>query len=402
MKKYGIFEKHVVLGTILVDMYGKCGDLVKAQELFDELPSRNVRTWNVLIAGYVQHGYFENALKCFRQMKEEKGVYPNAATFSCILKACGSLGTLEMGKEIHEEITEKNLLKDNVVLGTALVDMYAKCGSLEKAQEVFQELPRENIIAWNAMIAGYAKHGFGDKALEYFRKMQSLGLHPDAVTFICILKVCSNIGALKLGEEIHADVGKQESLCKDVVLGTSLVNMYVKCGMPEKALEVFNNLPLWNVVSWNVLLSGYAQLGQATMVWMLFSRMLAQDVMPNLVTFLVLLITCNHAGLVEEGQRVFDDIYWVCKLSPEIVHYSCMADLLGRAGQFENSILTIERVQPSDRLPLWVAFLGACCTALNMELGMWAFERCVQLDEKCTAAYVYMGNLYATASMRTK
>ena len=155
-----------------------------------------------------------------------QGVSPNSITFACILKACGNLGAVEKGKNIHEEILREGYLENDCMVGNALVEMYAKCGDLAKAQDVFDNLNVWDVIGFTSLITGYDQHGYGDKALKCFEQMRNKGLSPDAMTFTYILKACGSMGAAEMGKEIHADIVKEGLLVHDNVLGNALVNMY--------------------------------------------------------------------------------------------------------------------------------------------------------------------------------
>ena len=399
VRKQGLLQKDVMVGNALMSMYSKCGDLVKANEVFKQLPNSNVVSWNALITGYTQHGLGNEALQWFRKMQNEC-VCPDVVTYICVLKACGIVGSLEVGKDIHVEVRKQGLLQKSVVLGTALVDMYSKCGAFEKAREVFEQLPMSNIVTWNVLITGYTQHGLADEAIKCFTKMKDEGVCPNAVTYISILKACALVGSLQIGERIHAEVRKKGLLQKEVVLGTALVDMYAKCGVLGEAHKAFDMLPVQNVASWTALMTAYAQSGKAGRVLELFTQLISRGITPDLVTILVVLSACNHAGLVDEGQIIFDAIeQWYC-LDPSIEHYNCMVDLFSRAGHFDKALDLIEKVPTSNQLRLWLSLLGACCKWVNVELGRWAFIRSVSLDEDCDAAYVYMGNIYAAAGMQ--
>ncbi|MCO5593128.1 hypothetical protein L7F22_047134 [Adiantum nelumboides] len=164
-------------------MYAKCGVLQKAQALLDRHNSSSIIPWNALITGYAREGQGQNALDCFKQM-QGKGIPADEFTYSCILKAYAMMGAVDKGEEIHNEISRQGLLKDNIVLGNALVGMYAKCGAVCQARAVLKELPSRNIISWSALIAGYSQNGQGQQALECYEQMQHEGISPDAVTYV--------------------------------------------------------------------------------------------------------------------------------------------------------------------------------------------------------------------------
>ena len=389
-----------MIANALLGMYVKCGMLDKASEVFKRILVPDVVSWTTLIAGYTEHGLANEGLKCFKKMQEE-GFHPDAVTYMCILKICGILGYLQVGEDIDAHVRQKGLLQRDIILCNTLIDMYAKCGALEKSREVFEQLIVRDVVSWNTLIIGYAQHERIEETLECFKQMQDDGITPDEVTYICILKACGIVGSLEIGKEIDAKIGEQGLLEKYVMLGNALIDMYAKCGELKKAREVLEQLPLRDVVSWNALMAGYAQLGQASVVLDLFRRM-RNEVMPDPVTFLILLTSCSHAGLMEEGEKLFDDMHDVYHLDPTLKHYSCMVDLFGRAGHFDKAQMLLDKMPYSDHLPLFLSVLGACRKWLNVKLGRWAFEQSIKLDEKCVVAYVCMENIYAAAGMQEK
>jgi pentatricopeptide repeat protein len=330
------------------------------------------------------------------------GCSPDAVSYVCILKACGNAGSLEIGEDIYAEVRKQGLLQKDVVLGTALIDMYCKCGALKKAQDLFQQLPLQNIVTWNVLISGYARHGFNIEILNCFKKIQDVGIYPDAVTYIYILKACGTIGSLDIGEAIDTKVRKQGLLQRDEVMGNALVDMYSKCGVLQKAHEVFLQLPTRNIGSWNALIAGCSHLGEADLALDLYARMVAENVVPDLITFIVLLTACSHVGLSKEGEKVFDEMCYIYCLCPTVEHYTCMVDLFGRMGYFGRVASVLDRVSHSGHLPLFLTVLGACRKWRNVRLGRWAFEQYLKLDGQCASAFVCMENIYASVGMQTE
>ena len=213
-----LLEKSPYIGNTLIRMYAKCGVLPKARAVFDMLSVRDVISWNTLIAVYANSDQCEEALNCYEKMQRE-GLIPDAVTFICVLKACGSVGAVGNGKQIHNQIISMGLIEKDIVLGTALVDMYAKCGMLVKAEQVIEQLPIRNVISWSSLIAGYAQQGQGHQAVNCYEWMQSEGLCPNVVTFICILKACGSTGAIDKGKQIHEIIKqKNNNLWKQQIL----------------------------------------------------------------------------------------------------------------------------------------------------------------------------------------
>ncbi|KAI5073975.1 hypothetical protein GOP47_0011988, partial [Adiantum capillus-veneris] len=392
-----LLDKHVVVANAVIDMYAKCGALEKARDVFDKLIVRDIISWNALITGYTQQGHGEEALKCFDQMLSD-GFSPDATTYAGILKACGSIGALDKGQEIHGHLMRQCLLEKNAVVANALVDMYAKCGALEKAEEFIHEVQTRDIVAWTALIAGYVQHGRSDEALNCYEQLQLKGLFPDAITFACILKACGNTGFVFKGQEIHADVVRRGSLESVMAISTALVDMYANFGLLMEAQESFNALSTRDVASWSALMVGYSQLGKAEVVFHLLEEMIEEGAKPDLITCTIILNTCSHEGCLEKGQMYFEILSTRYGIFPHPDHYTCMIDLFGRAGHLHEAVTVIEKMSLSVNLAMWISLLGGCKKWGNIKLGSWVFEHAKRLDGVDHEAYVCLSNIYAEAA----
>ncbi|XP_057873993.1 pentatricopeptide repeat-containing protein At1g11290, chloroplastic isoform X2 [Cryptomeria japonica] len=299
----GGFFSDVVVASALVDMYAKCGRIDKARELFDKMPQRNVVSWTAMIVGYADSGFVGKALETFKHM-QLAGVKADSSNFACILTACAQFGALEQGMNIHRVIIESGFSSD-VVVASALVDMYGKCGSIDKARELFYKMPKRDVISWTAMIVGYAQNGFVEKALETFKEIQLEGVKPDSTTFTSILPACAKMGALEQGMGIHQNIIESGKFSDAEVLN-ALVDMYAKCGSIDKARDIFDKMPQRNVVSWNALIAGYAQNGLCKDALRMFELMKLSGTYPDIVSFGCVLFACSHASLVDEGCTYFN------------------------------------------------------------------------------------------------
>ncbi|KAH7331610.1 hypothetical protein KP509_20G043000 [Ceratopteris richardii] len=372
--KHGHLNTNLVLGNALIDMYAKCGALEKARMIFNELPTQNVVTWTTLIAGYCCHGEGEKALDLFKQMNHE-GLPLDAVVLRCILKVCGSIAAVNEGKEVHAEIARKGFLNEDVTLGSALVDMYAKSGELVAAQEVFDELPVHNIVAWTALIAGYARDGQGERAHHCFKEMKCEGLFPNSVTLLCLLKACSNFGAADKGRMMHAEAIRQGFTGEDYIFGNALVDMYAKCGSPLNSYHVFFELHKRTVVAWTSLIAGYGQVGGHVIVFYLFNEMLREGIDPTSVTFLVLLHSCSSLGIMMEAQMYFEIMSKDYGITPSLDHYACMIHIFSQLGEFEKALSLIGKMPLlSNRLIVWSGVLFSCGKWGNLMLGNFAFD----------------------------
>ncbi|XP_057848256.2 pentatricopeptide repeat-containing protein At2g13600 isoform X2 [Cryptomeria japonica] len=431
------FLSDVLIINALVDMYAKCGSIHKACELFDKMPQRDVISWTSLIAGCLQNGVVEKALETFKQMQlggvkpnsttfasilpacarmgaldqgyaqnglvekaleaftqmQLAGIKPNSTTFASILPACAKMGAVEQGMDIHQSIIERGFMSD-LVVANALIDMYAKCGIIHKAREVFDKMPQKNVISWNAVISGYTQNGCVEKALGTFKQMQSAGVKPDSTTFVCILPACAKMGALEQGTDIHQSIMEMNILL-GVAVANALVDMYAKCASIQKARELFDQMPQRNVISWTAMIAGYAQNGFCKDALSLFESMKLSRTHPDHVSFSCILLACSHAGLVDEGCKYFNLISDSYRITPTIDHYVCMVDLLGRAGYLEETLNFIIKMPIKPVVIVWLCLLGNCRAHKNIRLGLFTATLLFELDPKNTATYILLSNIYA-------
>eukprot|EP01018_Ginkgo_biloba_P026157 Gb_09455 [translate_table: standard] len=450
------FQSNVFLGSALVDMYAKCGRIEDARmvfaqiprrdevlwnamivgyaqnghvnealKIFQKMPGRNLVSWNAMIVGYVHNGHFDDALNLFRQLKLT-GVKSNSDIFASVLSACTNLAALHAGKELHEDIIRSGC-QSNVFVGSALVDMYAKCGSIEEACVVFDRIPERNVVSWNAMIAGFAQNGHVDEALKIFKKMPAQNViswttmiggytqnghfdeawelfsqmrltdvKPNAETFATVLPACAGLAALDEGKEVHRDIIRS-GFQSDIFVQNGLVDMYAKCGGIDDARAVFEKMLSRNVISWTAMIVGYAMHGFGKEALHTFRKMQLSSTKPDHVTFVGVLFACCHAGLVNDGWQYFNCMSRDYHITPTIEHYCCMVDLLGRAGHLDKAQDFIREMPVKPDAAVWGSLLGACRIHTNIELGEYAAEHLFELDPKNAAHYVVLSNIYAAA-----
>lgn len=389
-------ESNLRVGSTLVDMYVKCGSLVEASEVLEGLPSRDAIAWTALISGYAEHGLAKEALEYLAMMQIE-GISPDAGVLLCSLKACSIMRAIDKGKELHCTIVKLAFEKDPVI-GTGLVDMYSKTGAHTEAREVFNHLPVRGIGSWTALATGYVEYGFGDEALINFEQMQLEGVSHDDLTFSCSLKACVSIGAIDKGREMHSEIVKA-GFETDPFIGSTLVDMYSKHGSLTEAQDIFDELPLRNVVTWSSLIAGYARRGEIENVFFLFEEMMEEGIRPEGINFLSVLGVCSHAGLVGRGQRYFESMSKDCRIIPSIEHLNIMVDLLGRAGLLEEAVAMVENMFFEPTLVTWSTLLGACRMWGNVGVGRHVFE-CTQYGGyQDSELFSLMSNIYLDSHM---
>ncbi len=390
-------ESNIFLGNSLVDMYAKCGSIEDAWRVFNKMPSRDVVTWTAMILGHVKCRKGQKALELFQQMQQE-GVQPNTVTFVGVINACASVVALEDGRCVNQQIVKCGWESD-VFVGSSLVDMYVKCGSMEDAWRVFNKMPSRNVVTWTAMISGHVNCGQGQKALELFRQMQQEGVRPDSVTFVGVLNACASVVALEEGKCVHQQI-VECGWDSDVFVANSLIDMYAKCGSMEDAWSVFNKMPSRDVVTWTTILGGCAMHGHGKEALKHFEQMREEGVQPNDITFICLLSACSHSGLVDEGMHCYASMVTDYMISAKLEHYTCMVDLLGRAGHLQEAENMVMAVPCKPHVAAWMALLGACRIRGNVEMAERVAKRILEMEPNNAAVYVLLSNIYAAAGNR--
>ncbi|KAH7443900.1 hypothetical protein KP509_02G054700 [Ceratopteris richardii] len=394
----GLLGGDAVLGNALVEMYAACGMLLKAKEVFDELPRHDVGSWAAFISGLIEHNNDAEALASYQQMIQE-AVLPDAMVFTLCLKACTMSGALRKGIEFHGQIAENGVIQNVQGVGNALLDMYAKCSMVHRAQEVFNELHTQDVFSWSKLIAAYAEQNLCEEAVKCFRNLQQIGILPDSVTLTHLLKACSSIGNMSFGTELHLRVEGIGQLNEDILLNNALIDMYAKCGMLKKARDAFNRCHLHDDIAWTAMITSYAQQGRIDDVFRILYSMKINGNKLNSITFISVLTACSHVGYVEEGMLWFDAMVRKYLIPPTLEHYTCMVDLLGRAGQLEKAVDLIKRTPFHSNIELWLTIMGACHKGENVDIARYAFHQVILLDETCTSAYICMYNIFCQAGM---
>ncbi|XP_024540298.1 pentatricopeptide repeat-containing protein At4g39530-like isoform X1 [Selaginella moellendorffii] len=390
----------------LIDMYTKCGSLVDARRVFDRVVSQDVVSWNVLLLGYCENGEESLTLQLFQAMLGAGWCCkPDFRTFCAAFKACSCLAAKETGQELAGKVVKVESLRKARMLhsqarsfgiglkayvASSLVDMLAKCGSMDDSRGVFDRVPVHDTFSWTALMLGYAESGDGDRAMELYS--QSRPPEQDAQTFIALLKC---VGVLESGKIIHGDMCRA-GLEDGAVLEATLVDVYGKWGSMDDAQRVFDALSAAKdkLVSWNALLGGYARQGDTKNALRLFEEMQEQGLEPDSVTFLSVLTACSHAGLAETGKRYFETMQLKHGIEPGMSHYHCMVDVLGRANRVEEAVQLVKSMPFKANAVTWRTVLSACRKWRHEVTGKLAFQSVLETDCGDSSAYVLMANIY--------
>lgn len=324
-------------------------------------------------------------------------IEPNEFTFATVLTSCANDSGFQLGKQIHSLIIKSNF-ESHIYVGSSLLDMYAKAGKIHEARGVFDCLPERDVVSCTAIISGYAQLGLDEEAMELFRKLQVEGMSSNYVTYASVLTALSGLAALDLGKQVHNHVLRFE-MPSYVVLQNSLIDMYSKCGSLSYARRVFNHMSERTAISWNAILVGYSKHGMGREVVELFKLMREENkVKPDAVTYLAVLSGCSHGGMEDRGLEIFDEMV-NCKdgVQPEIEHYGCVVDMLGRSGRVGKAFEFIKKMPFEPTAAIWGSLLGACRVHSNVDIGEFVGRRLLEIEPENAGNYVILSNIYASA-----
>lgn len=287
------FEQDLLPAGMLMELYSKWGSIKEAHDIFNDLPVQNTVLWTTLIAGYTDQGLYEEAMTCFRQMGTAC-VPPDAVTFVCALKACGNLGMLGKGLELHLNVVKEGYAND-VILGSILMDMYAKCGLLIQTKKVFTDLPFRDVVAWTALMSGYAYEGEYDVVLHYFRKMTEEGIEPNATSFLIMFTVCNHAGLVSRGLCHFQAMVEEFGIAPSIKHHNSMVDILGRAGQLDGASSILDQMPLQpNVVSWETVMGSCRKWGDVELARQAYE---SAERLDN-----------NHSGVLVLMSNIYADI----------------------------------------------------------------------------------------------
>lgn len=397
------------VGNALCSLYSKCGRLELGLKAFRRIKEKNVISWTAAIFACGDNGEAMRGLRLFVEMiNSEEEVQPNEYTLTSVLGQCCEVVSLQLGTQVHSFCTKLGY-ESNLRVRNSLLYWYLKCGCIGEAQVLFKGMECVSLVTWNAMIAGHAQMmelakddnlsacQSGNEALNLFSKLNRSGMKPDAFSFSSVFSVCSRMMGFEPGEQIHAMTIKNGFL-SDVVVGTSLVNMYNKCGNIERASKAFLEMSTRTMISWTSMIAGFAQHGWSKQALHLFEDMKLVGVRPNQITFVGVLSACGSAGMVNEAFSSFEIMQKEYKIKPVMDHYACLVDMLVRLGRLEEAFNFITKEMDYEASEfIWSKLIAGCISHGNLELGCYAAEQLLSLKPKDAETYVLLLNIYHSA-----
>ncbi|XP_074268868.1 pentatricopeptide repeat-containing protein At3g09040, mitochondrial isoform X1 [Silene latifolia] len=393
-------DRNVYVGSSLINMCAKCQKLDSARQVFDSIDERNIVLWNAMLGGYVQNGFAREVVELFIKMKDN-GFHADEFTYTSILSACGGLERQDLGSQLHCVIIKTNF-ESNLFVANALVDMYAKSRSLVEARKLFDRINNRDNVSWNAIIVGYVQGEDENEAFGLFQRMMSHGTITDEVSLASILSACANLKDLDKGRQIHC-LSVKRGLSTSLYVGSSLIDMYVKCGLIKVASEIFNRMSKLSVISLNALISGIAQ-DNLEEALNLYKLLVNKGLTPSDITFANLLDACRgpfdlslgrqiHCHVMKQGILYNDGIlgvsllcmymnllktedagklFWEYPKEKSVVLWTSMISGLNQNGSHEEALKFYHEMRLSDVMPdqaTFASILKACSVSTSLRDG---------------------------------
>ncbi|KAL8142250.1 hypothetical protein V2J09_015282 [Rumex salicifolius] len=447
-------NKDVVAWSSIVDGYCKQGMIEDARKLFDTMPLKNFISWTSIIDGYMIYGSFKDGFELFMSMRR-KAVEIGPVTLTVLSTACAKHSRHAEGYQIHGLVLRTGCHHD-ITLGNSIINMYVKLGCAVEAQKVFQEMDMKNLyswnsllasyiqadkvleaydifctmterniitlttliggfsnrgdvakcihlfnmmpvkddIAWTAVISGFENNGEFPQAIHWYISMIHSAVQPNAMTLSSVISASAGMSNLIQGTQIHTHALKM-SMGTELSVQNALITMYSRCGAVSDAYQVFADIITPNIVSFNSMITGFAEHGSASESLNLFEKMQIERTEPNQITFLGVLSACKHNGLVEQAKIYFQQMKSIYGIEPGPNHYACMIDLLGRAGLFEQALDMIRLMPFEPNSGAWASLLSASRSHLRPDIAKIVAERLSKMEPDNPAPRLLLSNTYS-------
>ncbi|KAI4389126.1 hypothetical protein MLD38_001384 [Melastoma candidum] len=350
--KYG--RRNLMVDSAVVHLYAQCGDLEGAFRMFDRMYEHDVVSWTTIISGCSRSGCGREALSMFARMLST-GLLPNAHTVCSVLDACGEVGELKIGKQLHGRIA-KGMVESDILVWTSLVDMYAKCEEMIKCRKVFDRMKRRNTVTWTSIIAGYARNGLGKEAIDLFREMMRTKTFANDMTFVSVLNACGLLKSRHLGAELHAAIIKK-SIQMNIYLGSTLLWFYCNCGKYAAASNILHQMPYRDVVSWTAIISGCTNLGLEAEALKRLKEMMEEGISPNSFTYSSALKACARLEALLPGKLLHSSASKTSS-SSSIYVGSSLIHMYARCSHVSDAVQVFERLTEQSLVTLTAMIMG--------------------------------------------
>ncbi|XP_074560761.1 pentatricopeptide repeat-containing protein At1g31920-like [Curcuma longa] len=374
------------------------GSMDYARLIFLGLDDPGVFDFNTMIRGCLKHGHPQDGLLFYLDMLQSNA-RPDNFTFPFVLKACAFLAAVAEGMQIHGHVAKLGFERD-LYAQNSLLNFYGKCGRIELARKLFDEMGScRSIASWSAMLAAHARTGLWTECLELFATMTCEGVRPEESSMVSALSACKNLGAkLDQGRAIHCSLLRNFTGLNTIVQ-TSLIDMYINCGSLEGGLAIFQAMPEVDKNTWtySVVISGLAMHGEGRRALQVFEEMLSAGHEPDDAIYVGVLSACSQAALLDEGLRYLDRMRLEHGIPPNPQHYSCIVDLMARAGKLREAHELIQSAPIAHTESAWRCLLSACKIHGNLNLAECAIGKLKELGACNTGDYIIASSMYAKA-----
>lgn len=393
--KLGWANSNIFVANAVVDFYSACGSLNEAKKSFLAIPFEDVISWNSILSVYADNGLFSEALDLFYTM-QFWGKKPSIRSFVALLNLSSINGNILFGKQIHCCVLKMGFDNGSVHVQSALIDMYGKCGEITNSVSVYESLPKTTTECCNSLMTSLLHCGIVDDVVEMFGLMVDEGIGIDEVTFSTTLKafsksVLASLAGCRLLQCCAIKLGFESN----VSVSCSLIDAYSRSGHVQLALQVFQQLPSPNVFCFTSIINGFARNGLGRECLEMLEAMIQKGLKPDKVTFLCVLTGCSHSGLVEEGRLVFNSMKSLHGISPDTEHFSCMVDLLGRAGLLDEAEELLQQAPESGDCVMWSSLLQSCRFYTNEIVGKRVAKVLLELDPNDFAVHLQVSKFFS-------
>ncbi|KAL0464337.1 UNVERIFIED_CONTAM: Pentatricopeptide repeat-containing protein [Sesamum latifolium] len=348
------YECDTVASNIIINMYAKCGDLLHASEVFENMGSQDLVSWNSLL---------------------------------------NELTSINFTEELHCDIIKQGFDSTQIV-GNALVDAYAKCGKLEDSLKQFENMKARDIVTWNSIIAACGHSENTNLGFRMLSRMRVEGVMPDIPTFLSALPLCSYLIAKRQGKEMHGCIFRLGFECSTPI-GNALIEMYSNSGNLRNSVLVFEQMKTKDLVSWTAIISAYGMYGEGRKALEAFEHMKEAGILPDHIIFVSVIYACSHSGLVQEGRACFEQMKKDYNIEPRLEHYACVVDLLSRSGLLAEAEEFIISMPLKPDASIWGVLLSACRASGDMKIAERVSENVLQLNPNDPGYHVLASNMYA-------
>uniref|UniRef100_J3LCS7 Uncharacterized protein n=2 Tax=Oryza brachyantha TaxID=4533 RepID=J3LCS7_ORYBR len=387
--KSGLDADLQVLNSVLTMLVRGCY-LDSARWLFDRMGNKSVVTWTALASGYLHIGDYLEAFDLFSHMRAA-GQTVDSVVLVNLISAAVLFGNLSVAKGVHALVSKLGFESEQD-LAASLINLYAKCGDLESAHEVFGAVQVANVVVWTSMISGYVEGGHLNEALMMFDSMVCANIEPNEATLSSVISACAKLGCANQGKKVE-EQAIAIGLHSDPRVATALIDMYCKFGSIKLARNIFDSVSNRDLAVWSAIINGYACNGEGSEALVLFKEMINKGFQPDAIVFTHVLTACNYSGLVDEGLECFHSMTVEYGIEPSIEHYMCMVDLLCKAGHFRSALKFFKQmpsqVQNKVLAPI-ISSYSAHSADSSIEL---APEELLNLDSQDSGHCVLMSNM---------